>query len=320
MHALTRRLHVCYQHRNGYISTLTFDTIMMMMCLSPQEAGLRLNLVEPTTSRVIAFDHWVSSAQTRPNPRKSMRVHIIVVLSLVGMANLVAAVVHVAPHQSCPEESACAVHEVRVDGCRSVRNGVCKVRRGSTPVISFDYTPQFDATSVHGQVYWISPEGDLPFVGMLTDACQHTSCPLASGVRQTYAYNFETSRKYQVVCDDGKVDTLLSIYYKHLLNFAENLRHQVEADQQWIAGALLLFHQNWAGEIMWKPDYAFVHNIGLCLFVHFKNIYARTCVISICNQQNKILATYFQWKIYRKSSDNFIDRCWHIRCVSLVLF
>lgn len=129
-----------------------------------------------------------------------MRVNVVsTVAIMVWLANLAVADVHVAQHQACPEVSACTVHEVRVDGCRSVRNGVCKVKRGTTPVISFDYTPEFAATSVHGQVYWISPEGDLPFVGMETAACQHTSCPLASGVRQTYAYNFETSRKYQAV-------------------------------------------------------------------------------------------------------------------------
>lgn len=111
----------------------------------------------------------------------------------------VRAAAEVVSHSGCGEEASCAVHEVRIEGCRSVQNGVCKIMRGNTPVISFDYTPEFAATTAHSQVYWISPEGDLPFAGMDTDACKHTACPVSRGARQTYAYNFETSRKYQAV-------------------------------------------------------------------------------------------------------------------------
>lgn len=125
-------------------------------------------------------------------------------LVVVGMLALCPSVCNAAaevvPHTACADATgSCAVHEVRVDGCRSVQNGVCKIKRGNTPVFSFDYTPEFTATTAHGQVYWMSPEGDLPFVGMDTEACKFTACPLNGGARQTYTYNFETSRKYQAV-------------------------------------------------------------------------------------------------------------------------
>lgn len=128
-----------------------------------------------------------------------MRCHHAVPLTLLLVLCAVAVSAEVLPHTNCPGVSTCDVHELRVNGCRRIVKGVCQLRRGSTPEISFDYTPAFEASSLHGQVYWVSPGGDLPFLGMETNACLHTTCPLQSGVKQSYAYNLETSRKYTAV-------------------------------------------------------------------------------------------------------------------------
>ncbi|GFG31343.1 hypothetical protein Cfor_08430, partial [Coptotermes formosanus] len=43
-----------------------------------------------------------------------------------------------------------------------------------------------DPENVTGKVYWVSQAGDFPFVGMNTDDCTFTTCPIRAGNRQTY--------------------------------------------------------------------------------------------------------------------------------------
>lgn len=53
--------------------------------------------------------------------------------------------------------------------------------------------------SVTGKVYWVSQAGDLPFVGMNTDGCTFTTCPIVEGTRQAYVYQLNISKKFPVV-------------------------------------------------------------------------------------------------------------------------
>lgn len=128
-----------------------------------------------------------------------MQATVVHVAAVALLMLAVAVRAEIATIETCPEETACTVHEVRITGCRQFANGVCKIKRGQSAEIAFDYTADFAAEAANGQVYWVSPERDLPFVGMETNACLHTACPLVSGARQTYTYTFETSRKYQAV-------------------------------------------------------------------------------------------------------------------------
>jgi hypothetical protein len=41
--------------------------------------------------------------------------------------------------------------------------------------------------------------GDLPFVGMNSDACAFMTCPIQAGSRQTYEYQLSISKKFPVV-------------------------------------------------------------------------------------------------------------------------
>jgi Niemann-Pick C2 protein len=53
--------------------------------------------------------------------------------------------------------------------------------------------------SVTGKVFWVIQAGDLPFVGMNTDGCSFTTCPIVAGTRQSYVYQLSISKKFPVV-------------------------------------------------------------------------------------------------------------------------
>ncbi|GFG38220.1 hypothetical protein Cfor_12218, partial [Coptotermes formosanus] len=59
-------------------------------------------------------------------------------------------------------------------------------------VVSF---PAVDPENVTGKVYWVNQAGDFPFVGMNTDGCTCTTCPIRAGNRQTYMYQANISKK-----------------------------------------------------------------------------------------------------------------------------
>jgi hypothetical protein len=59
--------------------------------------------------------------------------------------------------------------------------------------------PDVDTDSVTGKVYWVNQAGDFPFVGMNTDGCTFTTCPILAGNRQTYVYQLNISKKFPVV-------------------------------------------------------------------------------------------------------------------------
>jgi Niemann-Pick C2 protein len=53
--------------------------------------------------------------------------------------------------------------------------------------------------NVTGKVFWVNQLGDLPFVGMNSDGCYFTTCPIQAGNRQTYEYQLGISKKFPVV-------------------------------------------------------------------------------------------------------------------------
>lgn len=67
------------------------------------------------------------------------------------------------------------------------------------------YQTEWDSESLHGQVYSVTDDGDLPMAGMNTNACEHTICPVHSSARQTYNYTLQLAKKFPVVSDNGKV-------------------------------------------------------------------------------------------------------------------
>lgn len=57
----------------------------------------------------------------------------------------------------------------------------------------------FNATTGKGEIFWMSPEGDLPFIGMDQTACSYTQCPITKDERKSYSQRFDTMRKYPAV-------------------------------------------------------------------------------------------------------------------------
>lgn len=63
--------------------------------------------------------------------------------------------------------------------------------------ISFDVTPEFAVTKWHSQAYWAkNPRTDLPLIGMDTDGCKSTTCPVESGATQSYQWTFDVDKKF----------------------------------------------------------------------------------------------------------------------------
>jgi len=59
--------------------------------------------------------------------------------------------------------------------------------------------PGVDVDSVTGKVFWANQAGDFPFVGMDTNGCSFTTCPIVAGNRQSYVYQLSISKKFPVV-------------------------------------------------------------------------------------------------------------------------
>lgn len=77
---------------------------------------------------------------------------------------------------------------------------------------------EWEANTTYAMVYSVTDEGDLPMVGMNTNACEHIQCPIQKEIKQTYAYTLPLSKKFPLVCtsdDFWSIDTL----YLDLFNF-----------------------------------------------------------------------------------------------------
>ncbi|KDR10612.1 hypothetical protein L798_15140, partial [Zootermopsis nevadensis] len=93
----------------------------------------------------------------------------------------------------------CTVHEVRITPCAdATENKPCKIKRGRSASISVDFTPTVSGDGLTGKIFWVNQMGDLPFVGMNSDACSFTTCPIQAGNRQTYEYQLSVSKKFPV--------------------------------------------------------------------------------------------------------------------------
>jgi len=101
--------------------------------------------------------------------------------------------------------SNCTINEVRISPCPEASDSKpCAIKRGRTASIEFDFTTTVDVDSVTGKVYWVNQAGDFPFVGMNTNGCSFTTCPIVAGNRQSYVYQLSISKKFPVRSYDIK--------------------------------------------------------------------------------------------------------------------
>jgi len=59
--------------------------------------------------------------------------------------------------------------------------------------------PGVDVDSVTGKVYWVNSAGEFPFLGMNSDGCSFTTCPVVAGNMHSYVYQLSISKKFPVV-------------------------------------------------------------------------------------------------------------------------
>ena len=103
-----------------------------------------------------------------------------------------------------PERN-CTVTALRVTPCpESAEDKPCKIKRGNSVQLSVDFTPTHADTELSGRAYWSNQLVDLPLLGMDTNACNYTSCPLKANEKQTYTYNLEISNFFPVRAYDVK--------------------------------------------------------------------------------------------------------------------
>ncbi|CAD6234114.1 GSCOCG00007567001-RA-CDS [Cotesia congregata] len=99
----------------------------------------------------------------------------------------------------------CTVHEVRVNPCAEAsQEKPCRLQRGEDASIAFDYTANFEGNTLESRAYWTNQVIDLPFVGMETDACAKTVCPVQPGQKQTYDIAIPIMKAYPARTYDVK--------------------------------------------------------------------------------------------------------------------
>lgn len=59
--------------------------------------------------------------------------------------------------------------------------------------------PVYADKELTGRAYWANQLVDLPLLGMDTNACNYTTCPIKANQKQTYDYKLEISSYFPVV-------------------------------------------------------------------------------------------------------------------------
>ncbi|XP_017000447.1 MD-2-related lipid-recognition protein-like [Drosophila takahashii] len=101
--------------------------------------------------------------------------------------------------QTCADSvDTCTIQQVRVSPCpEAVNNAACHIRRRRSSEMSFDFTPNFDADTLEASLGWAKSETvELPLLTMDREACKYTSCPVRSGVTQTYTTEVPIEAKF----------------------------------------------------------------------------------------------------------------------------
>lgn len=99
----------------------------------------------------------------------------------------------------------CTIHEVRISPCAEASQGKpCVIKRGRSASIEFDFSTSVDVDSVTGKVYWVNSAGEFPFLGMNSDGCSFTTCPVVAGNMHSYVYQLSISKKFPVRSYDIK--------------------------------------------------------------------------------------------------------------------
>ncbi|XP_047520837.1 MD-2-related lipid-recognition protein-like [Pieris napi] len=95
----------------------------------------------------------------------------------------------------CDGSPPCSISEVRIDPC--THPDQCKLKKGNTYSLSYDFKPDFSADKAKTGLFWAKTDTeDVPFPEMYNaDACQYTACPIVANKLQTFDYSLRLSKK-----------------------------------------------------------------------------------------------------------------------------
>ncbi|KAL7025382.1 hypothetical protein ACKWTF_013456 [Chironomus riparius] len=89
----------------------------------------------------------------------------------------------------------CAINRVAIEGCNANVTKDCSLKRGNNASMVVDFTPDFDAEDSTVTIHAIS-FGEKAWPGMDTNGCKFMTCPIESGVNNTYSYGVQVSYTY----------------------------------------------------------------------------------------------------------------------------
>uniref|UniRef100_A0A1B0CJX2 MD-2-related lipid-recognition domain-containing protein n=1 Tax=Lutzomyia longipalpis TaxID=7200 RepID=A0A1B0CJX2_LUTLO len=96
-------------------------------------------------------------------------------------------------------ELACTIHAVRINPCpEAAKDLPCKIKRGRSASIEFDYSSEFRATELDSRVYWSNEGVDLPLIGVDTNGCNIVTCPIEANINNTYTWTLNVSKKFPI--------------------------------------------------------------------------------------------------------------------------
>lgn len=94
----------------------------------------------------------------------------------------------------------CTIDSVTIGGGRKDRNSkASKLKRNVNASINVEFTPDFDGNDITMMAYALMPLVEKPFPDMDPNACNHTTCPVVKGVKQTYSFGLKLSTTYPIV-------------------------------------------------------------------------------------------------------------------------
>jgi hypothetical protein len=96
----------------------------------------------------------------------------------------------------------CSIDSVTIDGCRKDRNtGPCKLKRNVNAAINIDFTPDFDGDDITLMAYAMIGSIEKSFPDMDPNACNHMTCPVTNGTKQSYSFGLKLAPSYPLVSD-----------------------------------------------------------------------------------------------------------------------
>ncbi|CAI6373276.1 unnamed protein product [Macrosiphum euphorbiae] len=126
-----------------------------------------------------------------------MAVFVITLIALMLAASTAVNAERVYSYRMCPNTD-CEVYDMFIDPCPEAQyNRACAWPENSNTSVAFIYKPEFGAHFPRTQLYAETFLTDFPFLGINTNACLYTSCPVVKDTQQYWLFDlFVPPKKY----------------------------------------------------------------------------------------------------------------------------